>query len=123
VDIKQIEQNIKDETFLVADGRSKGTESYIKTKNGILQCCNECSYRKLSVKKYTHSIIVHLNPNVIHRIYGVQFPSRLDKHIDPSHQYVGIEVHWGLLVDRYMESLDFYFDQPNVMDEEMIKTN
>ncbi len=70
--------------------------------------------------KYCEAIAIHLYPDVLKMIYDKEFPNFLKSvdEIQPSNYQ---KIKGSQLLKSYIESLQFYFDNPALVSEELLK--
>jgi AraC-like DNA-binding protein len=87
----------------------------------LLKCGAYFSQIKSTIKAQKHEIVViHFHPEILKKIYETdlpkvfQHPSILDTNIDLS------TINNDYLIEKYIESLLFYFDNPSLINEDLL---
>lgn len=87
----------------------------------LLKCGNYFSQIKNSATSKNHQIvIVHFHPEILKRIYDTSLPKiflqpkEIDQSIDLS------KINNDFLIQKYIESLLFYFDNPTLTNEDLL---
>ncbi|MEM9820399.1 MAG: AraC family transcriptional regulator [Bacteroidota bacterium] len=93
-----------------------------ETNEGLVMKCGNYlnEYLKSSEGDYCEAIAIHLHRDVLKTIYDKEFPDFLlnVKRIHP----IGIEkTQASKLLNNYIESLQFYFKNPALVSEELLK--
>ncbi len=98
------------------------TKVSMKTKEGVVMQCGNYFWEMLETEgsQYGHAVAVHFHPDVLKMIYDKDFPDFL----------INVSRVKPLLLDRYkssallknyIESLEFYFENPSLVTDELIK--
>ncbi|WP_431129145.1 helix-turn-helix transcriptional regulator [Flagellimonas flava] len=94
----------------------------INTKQSVLMKCGNYVGQMVSDKKtgQYQAVAVHFHPEVLRRIYGNDLPNFLvnKKKNTPRHNMALIEA--SIPVDKYVEDVLFYFDNPHLVNEELL---
>ncbi|SDH69963.1 AraC-type DNA-binding protein [Flavobacterium omnivorum] len=87
----------------------------------LLKCGTYFSQIKSTIKAQKHEIVViHFHPEILKKIYETdlpkvfQQPAILDTNIDLS------TINNDYLIEKYIESLLFYFDNPSLINEDLL---
>lgn len=87
----------------------------------LLKCGTYFSQIKSTIKEQKHEIVViHFHPEILKKIYETdlpkifQNPAILDTNIDLS------TINNDYLIEKYIESLLFYFDNPSLINEDLL---
>ncbi len=94
----------------------------LETKNGlVLKCGNYLNeYLESAEVGYCEAIAVHFYPEVLQMLYAREFPDFLQKatQIQPSRYSF---VRATELLQNYISSLQFYFDNPDLVSDELLQ--
>ncbi|MBY0479917.1 MAG: AraC family transcriptional regulator [Chitinophagaceae bacterium] len=94
----------------------------IPAKDAVLLKCGNYFGQMLSTKssKLQKIIIVHFHPDILKKVYDKELPEilRPPKKIDTT---INLEqINNDLLIQKYIEGLLFYFDNPSLVSEEIL---
>ena len=94
----------------------------IPAKDAVLLKCGNYFGQMISTKssKIQEIIIVHFHPEILKKVYDRELPKILQqpKQIDVS---INLEkINNEILIQKYIEGLLFYFDNPSLVDEEIL---
>jgi AraC-like DNA-binding protein len=95
----------------------------LNPKEGVLMKCGNYFYKGVPDKssKRLRFIAIHLYPDVLRKVYENNIPQFL-KNSSPNTTQINMSpLRSNLLMAKYMESLLLYFDQPEIMNEELIE--
>jgi len=99
-------------------------KNYIKipAKDAVLLKCGNYFGQMVNNKSSTRQevIIVHFHPEILKKVYDLALPKilLLPKKINAS---INLEkINNELLIQKYIEGLLFYFDNPSLVDEEIL---
>lgn len=95
----------------------------LNPKDGVLMKCGNYIYEGLPDKSSNRLsfIAVHLYPDVLRKVYESNIPKFLiNSSSNPTQQNMS-PVRSNLLMAKYMETLILYFDQPEIMNEEVVE--
>jgi len=95
----------------------------LKPSDGVLMKCGNYFYKGVPDKLSNRLsfIAVHLYPDVLRKVYESNIPKFLKNNSpNPSHLNMS-PVRSNLLIAKFMESLILYFDQPEIMNEEVVE--
>lgn len=98
------------------------TEIVKLDKNGIvLQCGSYLNeYIKTTDCDYCEAIAIHLYPDIIKSIYGDSLPDFL-RTLQSNFNVVYEKIEASSILKSFVESLEFYFSNPKLVDEEILK--
>lgn len=102
---------------------SANQRELIKSKDAVLMKCGMYFGEWLSSSDYIQceAIAVHLYPEVLKKIYESEIPDfikQYKKQNNPTQLYKVID---NTLIDNYIRSMLFYFENPELVDEELVK--
>jgi len=95
----------------------------LKPRDGVLMKCGNYFYKGEPDKssKRLRFIAIHLYPDVLRKVYESNIPKFL-KNSSPNPNQINMSpIRSNLLIEKYMESLILYFDQPEIMNEEVVE--
>ncbi|AUP79875.1 helix-turn-helix domain-containing protein [Flavivirga eckloniae] len=99
---------------------SEKEQIQVNSKESILMKCGNYLSDMIptpNTEKY-QAIAVHFFPEVLSRIYENKLPEFLKKKTSPS---IGMaKIHNDKVIEKYIDSLLFYFENPQVVDEEIL---
>lgn len=92
-------------------------------KDAILMKCGTHMGEWLASSKYNQceAIAVHLYPDVLRRIYENDIPDFIKQYKKGINTISAHKIAGDELVDNFIKSLEFYFDNPRLVDDELIK--
>ncbi len=95
----------------------------LKQKDAVLMKCGLYFGEWLSSASYSQceAIAVHFYPEVLKKIYESEIPDFIKKYKKADNQVHLLKVMNNTLIDNYIISMRFYFDNPQLVDEELIK--
>ncbi len=95
----------------------------LKPRDAILMRCGMYIGEWLQSADYEtcETITVHLYPEVLRKLYENEIPGFIRRHhkekaLEPTHL-----LHSHTLIDSYIQSMKFYFDNPSFVDDELVK--
>ncbi len=100
----------------------KGHDENIVAKEGVVMKCGNYLNEWLAADEGNEceAIAVHFYPEVLRKIYDKEFPTFIQKA--QSYPSAPIEkVKSGKLLANYIASLQFYFENPELVSEELLK--
>lgn len=102
--------------------RIERDEINIPAKDAVLLKCGNYFGQMINTKssKKEEVIIVHFHPEILKRVYDRELPKILQvpQKIDAT---INLErINNELLIQKYIEGLLFYFDNPSLVDEEIL---
>lgn len=88
----------------------------------LLKCGNYFSQMKSSsLSKNNQIVIVHFHPEILKRVYEADLPKIFQKPLKtPSLQPDLTQINNDFLIQKYIESLLFYFDNPTLINEDLL---
>jgi len=99
---------------------SEADQVQTSERDGILmKCGNYFAKLNPSANGLTKAVVVHFYPEVLKKIYIDDIPGFLKKqnqHLDPPM----VQVKSDVLVQKYFESMIFYFENPELVTEELL---
>jgi AraC family transcriptional regulator, exoenzyme S synthesis regulatory protein ExsA len=102
---------------------SANQRELVKSKDAVLMKCGMYFGEWLSSSDYIQceAIAVHLYPEVLKKIYESEIPDFIKQYrkLDNTNQLY--KVTDNALIDNYIRSMLFYFENPQLVDEELIK--
>ncbi len=104
----------------IYDSTSALAQIRVKTDESVLMKCGRYWSDMIpnsGSEKY-QAVAVHFFPEVLSKIYENKLPDFLKNDIPPSHDMVKLK--GDLLIKKYIESLLFYFEHPQIVDEEIL---
>lgn len=88
----------------------------------LLKCGNYFSQMKSStLSKNNQIVIVHFHPEILKKIYDTDLPKIFQKPAkEPSLDINLTQINNDFLIQKYIESLLFYFDNPTLINEDLL---
>lgn len=95
----------------------------LKAKDAILMKCGMYFTEWLSSEEYEQceAIAVHLYPEVLKKVYENEIPDFVKQYRKVENSSTMYRVSGDELIDNYIQSLIFYFKNPALVDDELIK--
>jgi AraC family transcriptional regulator, exoenzyme S synthesis regulatory protein ExsA len=95
----------------------------LKRKDAVLMKCGMYFGEWLSSSDYVQceAIAVHLYPEVLKKIYESEIPDFIKQYKRQNNPTQVYKVTDNTLIDNYIKSMLFYFENPQLVDEELIK--
>lgn len=92
-------------------------------KDAVLMKCGTYFGEWLQSADYTHceAIAVHLYPEVLKKVYESEIPDFVKQYHKVKNQEQLVKVKDNALVDNYIASMTFYFENPQLVDDELLK--
>lgn len=94
----------------------------IPAKDAVLLKCGNYFGQILSTgnSKMQEIIIVHFHPEVLKRVYYRELPKILQQPKEMNASINLEKINNEILIQKYIEGLLFYFDNPSLVDEEIL---
>lgn len=88
----------------------------------LLKCGNYFSQMKSStLSKNNQIVIVHFHPEILKKIYDTDLPKIFQKPAkEPNLELELTQINNDFLIQKYIESLLFYFDNPTLINEDLL---
>lgn len=88
----------------------------------LLKCGNYFSQMKSStLSKNNQIVIVHFHPEILKKIYDTDLPNIFQKPAKESNSNLELtQINNDFLIQKYIESLLFYFDNPTLINEDLL---
>lgn len=88
----------------------------------LLKCGNYFSQMKSStLSKNNQIVIVHFHPEILRKIYDTDLPKIFQKSaIEPNLDFELTQINNDYIIQKYIESLLFYFDNPTLINEDLL---
>lgn len=88
----------------------------------LLKCGNYFSQIKSNtLSKNNQIVIVHFHPDILKKIYDTDLPKIFQKPtINPEVELELTQINNDFLIQKYIESLLFYFDNPTLINEDLL---
>jgi AraC family transcriptional regulator, exoenzyme S synthesis regulatory protein ExsA len=95
----------------------------IKSKDAVLMKCGLYFTEWIASTEYKQceAIAVHLYPEVLKKIYEKEIPDFIRDYKKVQNSTTMYKVSGDILIDNYIQSMMFYFENPNLVDDELIK--
>ncbi|MEM9921160.1 MAG: helix-turn-helix transcriptional regulator [Bacteroidota bacterium] len=112
--------------YYVVEGNAKVVTPYeevsVKTQEGLVMQCGNYLNEYFSASQSTHceAIAIHLYPEVLKMLYDKEFPDFM-LHLKKARPIHVAKVKVDSLMRKYMDSLHFYFDNPDMVSDELLK--
>ncbi len=101
---------------------SESEQLRIKNEEAVLmKCGNYLSqmYKSPNSKKY-EAVAVHFFPEVLLKIYDNKLPNFLKQQNTSSDNSSMAKVNSDIIINKYIDSVLFYFDNPNLVNEDIL---
>lgn len=95
----------------------------VPAKDAVLLKCGNYFGQLVSVKSKSiqEVIIVHFHPEILKQVYDRALPKIFQPSNNVRNEFVNVErINNDLLIQKYIEGLLFYFDNPSLVDEEIL---
>ncbi|SHM58566.1 helix-turn-helix domain-containing protein [Flavobacterium xanthum] len=87
----------------------------------LLKCGSYFSQIKSTVKAQKHEIVViHFHPEILRKIYDTDLPKVFQQPIIVDSNIDLSTINNDFLIEKYIESLLFYFDNPSLISEDLL---
>lgn len=95
----------------------------LKSKDAVLMKCGMYfgEWLASSTYKQCEAIAVHLYPEVLKKVYEFEIPDFIRKYIKVSNQNAVHTIRDNVLIEQYIMSMRFYFENPQLVDDDLIK--
>lgn len=102
---------------------SANHKELLKQNDAVLMKCGMYFGEWLSSAEYKQceAIVVHLYPEVLKKIYESEIPDFIKKYKKAENQVYLHKVTDNALIENYIISMQFYFENPQLVDDELIK--
>ncbi len=102
---------------------SANHKELLKQKDAVLMKCGMYFGEWLSSADYKQceAIAVHLYPEVLKKIYESEIPDFIKKYKKIENQVYLYKLKDNALIDNYIVSMQFYFENPELVDDELVK--
>lgn len=109
--------------FYIVEGEyrtfTNSSATLLSSKDGVVKKCGSyiSNYLKVVGSETCEAIAIYLYPEILKEIYKDEIPSFLKKS---KRKNILRKVSSSELVDRYIQSLLFYFENPELTDEDLV---
>lgn len=87
----------------------------------LLNCSNSIGYFSNSSKaKKNELVIIHFHPEILRKIYDKELPTLLQIPSKFRNDVALEKINNDFLIEKYIEGLLFYFDNPTMVDEDIL---
>ena len=93
----------------------------IQTEESVLLRCGNYfsnAIRKLPAKTTCEVFAVHLYPDILKELYKNEFPNFIKSY---AHQPYIRKIEKQVVITHFIQSLDFYFENPNLVTDDLLK--
>lgn len=98
-------------------------QTTLNSKDGVLMKCGMYFGEWLSSSTYTQceAIAVHLYPEVLKKIYESEIPDFVKNYRKVTNPVSVYKITDNILIEQYIMSMRFYFENPQLVDDDLIK--